>query len=177
MSKEGIKDAIAAPQAGEENITIQIQSDFQPLPPASSLTQWAQAVLAQQGITGTLSIVIVDENEMTELNSTYRGKHKPTNVLSFPMEAPSAEEQSLLGDDEQTLGDIVICAPVVAAEATAQHKTYEAHFAHMVVHGTLHLLGYDHVTDTLANIMEPLEITILASLHFPNPYEVKHSHE
>ena len=93
------------------------------------------------------------------------------------MEAPSEEEQQLLGESEPLLGDIVICAPIVAAEATQQGKTYEAHFAHMVVHGTLHLLGFDHTTDALAAIMEPLEIAILTSLHYPNPYEVRHSHE
>jgi probable rRNA maturation factor len=158
-------------------IDIQIASEFAPLPTEAQLTHWATRVLEQQNRPGTLTLRIVDEGEITELNHQYRGKHKPTNVLSFPMEAPSDEELALLGESDTFLGDIIICAPIVASEANAQHKTYEAHFAHMVVHGTLHLLGYDHVTEALANVMEPLEIEILSSMQFTNPYEAKHSHE
>ncbi|MFI4957219.1 MAG: rRNA maturation RNase YbeY [Gammaproteobacteria bacterium] len=158
-------------------IDIQIASEFKPLPSEEQLTRWATAVLEQQQHPGSLTLRIVDEAEITELNHHYRGKQKPTNVLSFPMEAPSEEELALLGESDALLGDIIICAPIVAAEATAQGKTVEAHFAHMVVHGTLHLLGYDHVTPALADIMEPLEIEILSSMQFANPYEVKKSHE
>lgn len=158
-------------------IDIQIESTFTPLPTEADLTRWANTVLEKLTVSGTLTLRIVDEDEITALNSTYRGKHRPTNVLSFPMEAPSEDELALLGESDVLLGDIVICAPVVAAEAIAQHKKFEAHFAHMVVHGTLHLLGYDHVTDALAAIMEPLEIKLLSSMQFTNPYEVKDSHE
>lgn len=159
------------------DIDIQIASEFSPLPSEDDLTRWATAVLEQQHRPGSLTLRIVDEPEITALNNQYRGKHKPTNVLSFPMEAPSEEEVLLLGESDTFLGDIVICAPIVDQEAKAQKKSYEAHFAHMVVHGTLHLLGYDHVTEALANVMEPLEIEILSLMQFDNPYEVKHSHE
>lgn len=112
-----------------------------------------------------LTIRIVDKNEMTELNSTYRHKNKPTNVLSFPFDMPEeCDEDTLI------LGDIVICAEVISEEAREQEKKLEAHWAHMVVHGTLHLLGYDHEKESDADIMESEEIKILAALGFNNPY-------
>ena len=101
---------------------------------------------------------------MTELNSQYRHKAYPTNVLSFPFDMPDIEETPFLGD-------IVICASVVNEEAIEQNKLPEAHWAHMVVHGTLHLLGYDHETEADANIMEPEETHILHRLGFANPYQ------
>ncbi len=160
------------------NIDIQVASEFTRLPSDESLARWATQVLNYvQRPEAELTIRIVDEPEITALNSQYRDKHKPTNVLSFPMDPSSEAEQILLGESDDLLGDIVICAPIVAAEADAQGKSYKAHFAHMVVHGTLHLLGYDHVTETQAAVMEPLEIDILASMQFSNPYEVNDSDE
>ncbi len=106
-----------------------------------------------------LTIRIVDKKEITELNSTYRHKNKPTNVLSFPFDMPEECE-----DEIPILGDIIICAEVIQEESLQQEKTVEAHWAHMVVHGALHLLGYDHEKDHEAEIMEAEEIKILEGL-------------
>jgi len=106
---------------------------------------------------------IVDEAEITALNRQYRGKDGATNVLSFPFEA-------MAGVETGQLGDVVICAPVVAAEAVTQGKSLQAHWAHIVMHGVLHLLGYDHHRDAEAQEMEALETRLLASLGFPDPY-------
>jgi len=103
------------------------------------------------------------EGESRELNHTYRGKDKPTNVLSFPFEAPPGIELPLLGD-------LIICRQVVEQEAQEQEKTLEAHWAHMVIHGSLHLLGYDHIEDDEAEEMESLETEIMLALGYPDPY-------
>lgn len=110
-----------------------------------------------------VSIKIVDIDESQALNRDYRGKDKPTNVLSFPAEFPE-------GIDAPLLGDLAICAPVVIQEALEQNKEINAHWAHMTMHGVLHLMGYDHIEEDAANIMETLEITLLRSLSYPNPY-------
>lgn len=118
-----------------------------------------------------ISIRLVDNLESQSLNLHYRQKDKPTNVLSFPSELP---EEILPMLDQVPLGDLVICIPVVLKEAAEQHKTPEAHFAHMVVHGTLHLMGYDHeLGETDAEEMEALEIQVLEQLGFANPYELE----
>lgn len=111
-----------------------------------------------------LTIRIVDEVEAQQLNETWRQRTGPTNVLSFPYECPECIENLGL------LGDIVICAPLVAREAAEQQKSGHAHWAHLVIHGTLHLLGYDHTDDSQAQAMENLEIRILHNLGYPNPY-------
>ncbi len=110
-----------------------------------------------------LTLRIVDKDEIQQLNKTYRHKDKPTNVLSFPFEAPPEIQLALLGD-------IIICHDVVVEEAQQQQKTSQDHWAHMVVHGVLHLKGYDHIRDSDADIMETLEIQILNKLNIPNPY-------
>jgi len=110
-----------------------------------------------------LLIRLVDRQESRELNAQYRHKNKATNVLSFPADLP--EEIGL-----RLLGDIIICAPIVADEAREQHKTAEAHWAHLTIHGILHLLGHDHQAEEEASEMESLEIRILQSLGFPDPY-------
>ncbi|CAA0112223.1 Endoribonuclease YbeY [Halioglobus japonicus] len=111
-----------------------------------------------------ICIRLVDDDEMAQLNANYRGKEGATNVLSFPADLPAELQLPLLGD-------IVICAPVVIAEATQQGKTARAHWAHMTVHGTLHLLGYDHIKEEEAEIMEALESAILRQLDYSCPYE------
>jgi len=110
-----------------------------------------------------LTIRIVDETEGRELNYQWRERDYATNVLSFPFDCPPEVPLNLLGD-------IVVCAPVVAREAREQHKLLQAHWAHLVIHGVLHLLGYDHLTDDEAQEMETLEIAILQQLNYSNPY-------
>ncbi|MES9936542.1 MAG: rRNA maturation RNase YbeY [Sedimenticola sp.] len=126
--------------------------------------RWIAAALAGRRDSAELTIRIVDETESHELNLQYRGKDCPTNVLSFPFEAPEVVESDLLGD-------LVICAPVVAREAEEQGKTLEAHWAHMVVHGTLHLLGFDHQNEQEAEEMEGLEREIIEAMGYPDPYQ------
>ena len=134
------------------------------LPSEAELERWAGAALAGQAEDAELTIRIVDEDEIQQLNRDYRGKNYPTNVLSFPFEAPP-------GVDLPLLGDIIICAGVVASEAVEQNKPLSAHWAHMVIHGCLHLLGHDHIEDPEAILMEGLEIDLLADLGYANPYQ------
>lgn len=131
---------------------------------------WATAALriASVAYPCDIGVRIVDEDESRVLNRDYRGKDKPTNILSFPSDLPEFVRTKL---ETALLGDLVICAPVVRREAEEQGKTEQAHWAHLTVHGVLHLLGYDHIEDDEAAVMEPLEIAALASLGLPNPYE------
>ncbi|AHG21574.1 metal-binding heat shock protein [Chania multitudinisentens RB-25] len=133
------------------------------LPDAATFQRWLENVLPQFQEEAEVTIRLVDEAESNELNLTYRGKNSPTNVLSFPFEAPPGIELPLLGD-------LVICRQVVEQEAVEQQKTLEAHWAHMVVHGSLHLLGYDHIEDDEAEEMESLEAEIMQSMGYPDPY-------
>jgi probable rRNA maturation factor len=144
-------------------VDIQNASAGAALPPPERLEQWLHAAIAPRREDAELSLRIVDEAEITALNARYRGKDYPTNVLSFPADLPAVLDLPLLGD-------IVICAGVVEREAREQHKPLEAHWAHMVIHGALHLLGYDHIDDADAETMEALEVEILQQLHYPNPY-------
>ena len=146
------------------DLDLQIALDLPGLPAESDFRRWAEAALAGAGYArdAELTIRVVNEAEGAALNEIYRHKPGPTNVLSFPFAAPPEVESALLGD-------IVICAPVVLREAVVQSKTPDAHWAHLVAHGVLHLLGYDH-DETQAEAMESLEILILAGLGYPDPY-------
>lgn len=146
------------------NITVQRRVPPAGVPAPMALRDWAQAALG--GVSRELTIRIVDEAESAQLNSIYRGKDYPTNVLSFPYESEGFPEAF----GEPALGDLAICAPVVMREAVEQGKEARAHWAHMVVHGVLHLLGRDHGNDAEAEIMEAEERAILANLGFPDPY-------
>ena len=137
-------------------ISIQIVSELANTPEKSQFKKWAQAALR---VDTEATIRIVDAQEALELNSTYRGKDYATNVLTFPL----TEEPILMGD-------IIICAPVVAAEAAVQHKDLMAHYAHLTVHGMLHLCGFDHENEYQAELMESLEVQILTKLGYANPY-------
>jgi probable rRNA maturation factor len=147
-------------------VEVQRASNSRKIPTKTSLAKYAEATLDSRLGAAKLVIRIVDEPESQALNRQYRGIDKPTNVLSFPFEAPPQVPS-------RHIGDLVICAPVVEREAAEQGKPLEAHWAHMVVHGVLHLLGYDHQTDADAETMEGLEIAILGRLGFPNPYEAR----
>ncbi|RDV24572.1 rRNA maturation RNase YbeY [Alteromonas aestuariivivens] len=135
------------------------------IPSAEQLQIWADCVLSTQHIDeGELTVRFVGEAESQELNHQYRDRNKPTNVLSFPFECPPGIELNLLGD-------LVICAPVIAREALEQSKPTPHHYAHMVVHGMLHLLGFDHIEQDEAEEMEALEIQILSQLDIDDPYQ------
>lgn len=143
------------------------------VPAIEQLRDWAAAALGCE-INKTFAMRIVSLDEMTDLNDIYAGKHKPTNVLSFPAQdaledIPEALKNALDAEID-SLGDIAVCADVVAAEAMEQGKTPDAHWAHMIVHGVLHLRGYDHVRENDAQAMEAEEARILASLGFADPY-------
>ncbi|QKJ86373.1 rRNA maturation RNase YbeY [Paramixta manurensis] len=133
------------------------------LPAEADFQRWLEAVLPKFQAESEVTIRIVDEAESHHLNLTYRGKDKPTNVLSFPFEAPPGIELPLLGD-------LVICRQVVEQEAQQQEKQPDAHWAHMVIHGSLHLLGYDHIDDDEAEEMEALETEIMLALGYSDPY-------
>ena len=132
------------------------------LPDEAAFTRWVKAALGERS-TG-LTLRLADAGEMADLNQQYRGKAYATNVLSFPLEFP-------MDTGIPYIGDIVICPEVVAREAAEQHKPLEAHYAHLTVHGVLHLLGYDHETDDEALEMETLETQMLARLGYPDPYQ------
>jgi probable rRNA maturation factor len=149
------------------HIIIQHAADDAPAPKSSLLRKWAKAALSQKTESAEVTIRIVTTPEMTHLNKTYRYKDGPTNVLSFPFETPKEVDINI-----PILGDIVVCAEVVNREAIEQGKPFEAHWAHMIVHGVFHLLGYDHENDADANTMETLEKNVLKNLGFENPYHV-----
>ncbi len=144
-------------------VDVQVAAAGDDLPAPEALRAWARAALAGRRQQAELAIRLVERAEGAELNRRYRGRDGPTNVLSFPFE-------NVPGVTLPLLGDIVICAPVVVAEAREQHKPAQAHWAHMVVHGVLHLLGYDHVQQSQALEMERLEAEILRDLGYADPY-------
>ncbi|WP_251358337.1 rRNA maturation RNase YbeY [Kangiella sp. TOML190] len=163
-------------------IDYQVATDLAEIPSQAQAEHWLSTALrhqmqtveasvdksANQNYPLEVTVRIVDEAESQQLNLAYRGKDKATNVLSFPFEPmPGMESMAL-----SILGDLVICAQVVEKEAKAQNKEALEHWAHMLIHGSLHLLGYDHITETEAQQMESLEIETLDSLGIANPYEV-----
>ena len=149
---------------GKMIIDLQIACEQETgLPTVEQIEQWATAAVQPQSDEVEMTVRIVDEAESHELNLNYRGKDRPTNVLSFPFECPDEVELPLLGD-------LVICRQVVEREAQEQDKPLMAHWAHMVVHGCLHLLGYDHIEDDEAEEMESLETQIMTELGFADPY-------
>lgn len=130
-----------------------------------TLIQWAQLPLQEQLDKGELTLRLVTNEEMIDLNSTYRKQHKTTNVLAFPSSMPSGIEL-----DYPLLGDVIICPAVLLQESIEQHHPLIAHWAHIIMHGVLHLLGFDHIQEKEAHIMQALEIKLLATLGFDNPY-------
>ncbi|MDG2155612.1 MAG: rRNA maturation RNase YbeY [Gammaproteobacteria bacterium] len=167
-------------------MSIEIETDVQwavvdevPIP-ADAFVSWVTAAMVAGASSSsrdkmlgarkkTVTVRVVDDAESAELNQRYRSKAGSTNVLAFPSDSALPHRDIL---DEQELGDLVICLPVVIHEASGQSKTLLAHMAHMVVHGTLHLLGFDHIKHSDAEVMEGLEVTALGALGYSNPYQV-----
>ena len=149
-------------------VTVQNVAGGAAAPAPAEIRKWARAALTAD-VRGELTVRIVAEHESAELNARYRGKAGPTNVLSFRAESPPVEAQ----DELLPYGDVVVCAEVVAREAREQGKRPAAHWAHMVVHGALHLQGYDHENSRDARSMEARERALLNELGFPDPYSIK----
>lgn len=145
-------------------LEVQKVTQLESIPARAAFVKWSLAAIRGEREQAEMVIRLVDEQEGLELNRRYRGKDSPTNVLSFPSNLPATVDADLLGD-------LVICAPVVLREAGEQGKTPEAHWAHMVVHGVLHLLGYDHQNESEAETMERLEREVMAGLGFRDPYK------
>ena len=151
-------------------LDFQVVSKSTQLPTAEQFKAWVNAVLVDESEDSEIVIRIVDEDEMIRFNEQYRGKKGATNILSFPFDPPE-------GTDSQLLGDLLVCAPIVELEAKQQNKNLEHHWAHMIIHGVLHLIGYDHINDMDAEEMEALEIKILIKIKINNPYEEKVTNE
>ncbi|WP_367607271.1 rRNA maturation RNase YbeY [Legionella sp. W05-934-2] len=148
-------------------MSVDIQNENQlliPIPQAD-IIQWVGLTLSRLQQSGDICICFVDETQMSELNGQYRNKPTPTNILSFPSELPKDIQQEL-----NILGDMVICPAVLADEAVQLNKPLRDHWAHICVHGVLHLLGYDHIEEKDEKVMQMQEISILAQLNIPNPY-------
>ncbi len=137
-------------------LNLQVASSLSNIPSETQFKKWAKATLR---VEIEVTIRIVDKAESRELNNMYRGKDYATNVLTFP-----------ISEDPCLMGDIIICAPVVIAEAKLQNKALEAHYAHLTVHGVLHLHGYDHEIEEQAALMESIEVTTLQRLGYADPY-------
>ncbi len=158
---------------GKTIVDVQLACDDPDAPDAESIREWVVSAIAaaeesaKDGV--EVSVRVVDVDEMQMLNREYRDKDKPTNVLSFP----AGEIDGLPVDEAGVLGDVVICAAIVRDEAAEQGKALADHWGHMLVHGTLHLLGYDHMTDAEATAMEGLEVRILTSRGVADPYRVQ----
>lgn len=147
-------------------LELQNPENYQTLPTEVEMLHWAQAAWQGSGEAGVV-VRVVAETEGLELNASFRKKNYPTNVLSFPYDAPPIPIED---DEPQYLGDLVICLPVVEREAQQQDKTLVQHWAHLLIHGLLHLQGYDHIDDAEAEVMEALETQLLQQLGFPDPY-------
>lgn len=154
------------------NLDLQLIIEAKDLPSEQKIYNWVDTALSffEFEHTPELTIRVVNSDEIQQLNHTYRHKNKPTNVLSFEFNQDLTFADEIEIENLQLLGDIVICHEVVKQEALEQAKTLEQHWAHMCVHGVLHLLGYDHIVDAEAEEMESLEIEIMQKLNFPNPY-------
>ena len=163
--KQAKRNPFLQRQAARLDLTLEDRLETeQPLPEGKQWRRWCQAALQRQHQHAQVSLLVVDEAEGRQLNRDYRGKDYATNVLSFALN----EGDTVAG--MPLFGDLVFCAPVVAREAAEQGKTLEAHYAHLTVHGMLHLQGFDHEQDDEAEVMEALETVILAKLGYDDPY-------
>jgi probable rRNA maturation factor len=149
--------------ADKSRVVLQNVTREKNLPSIADFKRWINAALDGRGVSAEVTVRIVDEDEGRMLNRRYRHKDSPTNVLSFATQLPAEVASPMLGD-------LVMCAPVIMREAAEQGKRPDAHWAHLTIHGTLHLLGYQHDTGAQAKEMESFEILILAHLGYPDPY-------
>ena len=153
---------------GRKAVRVDVRRRVRTWAPArSELTIWASMALGRKATGREIGVSVVGPAESRRLNAQFRGKDKPTNVLSFPV---ADLPQAAAIDEPRPLGDLVICPQVLRTEARVQKKTLRAHWAHLVVHGSLHLIGYDHIQDADADRMERREIAVLRRLGFANPY-------
>ena len=173
---------MAAMSAKTSPIRSDLQLDVQKrvrtwAPRRADIASWASEALGRRAANREVSVRLVGRAESRKLNARYRGKDYATNVLSFPASPLAAPPVAASASDDaaQPLGDLVICPPVLRAEALEQRKALRAHWAHLVVHGSLHLIGYDHERDADARRMERREIAVLRRLGFANPYLVTHA--
>ena len=150
------------------SLSVQYASAAQNLPARAQWRRWIKSALKRDV---RMTLRIVDDAEGRELNKNYRGKNYATNVLTFVYDDEQTPPDLPLSGEEILAGDVVICAPVAEKEAAAQHKDLLAHYAHLAIHATLHLQGYDHESDTDAAQMEALETALMLKLHYPNPYQ------
>jgi len=162
-------------------IDLQVASQSSELPTLSQLEQWTKLALQTPDSAAEITIRLVDDEESHALNLQYRGQDKATNVLSFPFEQPHFKDPELAAQmaaelgEVSYLGDLVVNAPLLAQEAAQQHKNVTDHWAHLIIHGTLHLQGFDHIEEQEAEAMEALEGQLLATLNIANPYIAKES--
>jgi probable rRNA maturation factor len=170
VSPTRVHDGIVAKRKAEDGrkgVRIDVQRRVRTwAPPRSELTAWATTALGRRAAGREIGVSVVGPAESRRLNARFRGRDKPTNVLSFPV----AELPVATVGEPRPLGDLVICPQVLRTEAREQKKTLRAHWAHLVVHGSLHLIGYDHERETDADRMERREIAVLRRLGFANPY-------
>lgn len=161
----------AQTRAKKESVQIDVHRRVRTwAPPRRELTVWAATALGRRAIGREIGVSVVGPAESRRLNAQYRGRDKPTNVLSFPAAEVPAAAATQANGEPRPLGDLVICPQVLRTEAREQNKSLRAHWAHLVVHGSLHLIGYDHERDADANRMERREIVVLRRLGFANPY-------
>jgi probable rRNA maturation factor len=160
--------AARKPAEGRKSVEVDVRRRVRTWAPGrAELAVWASTALGRRAAGREIGVSVVGPAESRRLNARFRGRDKPTNVLSFPVaELPTP----VAGDEPRPLGDLVICSQVLRTEAREQKKSLRAHWAHLVVHGSLHLIGYDHERDSDADRMERREIAVLRRLGFANPY-------
>ncbi|WP_434630664.1 rRNA maturation RNase YbeY [Chromobacterium sp. CV08] len=166
--KKAKRNPLLARLAARLELSLDVRSDAASLPEPALIRRACQAALRREVKQAQVSIVIVDAAEGRQLNNDYRGKDYATNVLSFALN----EGEPVAG--LPLFGDLVLCAPVVEKEAAEQNKDLMAHYAHLLVHGMLHLQGFDHEEDDEAEAMEALETVIVQQLGYPDPYHEEH---
>jgi probable rRNA maturation factor len=169
MNQKKRKASVESQTTPRISLAVQYASQDQHLPTRAQLRRWFRVALNRDV---NITLRLVDEAEGREINSRYRGKNYATNVLTFVYDDPAPPDLDPLSEESVLHGDVVMCVPVVAREATAQHKKLLAHYAHLAIHAALHLQGYDHKNEADAHKMESLETALMLKLRYPDPYRV-----